>query len=173
MKYKRSFGGVAIKSAHDKPGTFTAAHGDMVMVAAEIMSGFGGLKAAFELAKGLKDIDDAVRRNAAVMELQEKILSAQEAQAALVKRNDELEKQLASFQQWDTEKEKYELKEIYPQTFAYVIKENARGTEPLHWICAGCYQTRKKSILQKSDAVHLTCPECETQIQYKDIAYIA
>jgi mannose/cellobiose epimerase-like protein (N-acyl-D-glucosamine 2-epimerase family) len=143
------------------------------MVAAEIMSGLGGLKTAFDLAKGLKDIDDTVRRNAAVMELQEKILTAQQAQAALVERLRELEKQVASFEQWDIEKEKYELKEIYRQTLAYVIKENARGTEPSHSICAACYQMRRKSILQKSDAVHMTCPECETQYQYKDIAYIA
>ena len=104
---------------------------------------------AFDLAKGLKDIDDATRRNAAVIELQEKILAAHRAQLELAERARELEKQLASFEQWDTEKEKYELKEIYPETFAYVLKETARGTEPSHSICAACYQMRKKSILQK------------------------
>jgi len=143
------------------------------MVAAEIISGLGGLKTAFDLAKALKDIDDRARRNSAVIELQEKILGAQETQSALIERVRELEKQLASFEQWDAEKEKYELKEIYQETFAYVIKESARGTEPSHWICAACYQMRKKSILQKSDSVHMICPACEAQIQYKDIAYIA
>ncbi len=66
------------------------------MVAPELISSLGGLKAAFDLAKGLKDIDDARRRNAAVIELQEKILAAQQAQAALVERINELEKQVAS-----------------------------------------------------------------------------
>jgi hypothetical protein len=119
------------------------------MVAAEIMSGLGGLKAAFDLAKGLKDIDDATRRNAAVIELQEKILTAQQAQSALLERVSELEKQVASFEQWSAEKEKYELKEIHPHSFAYVIKENARGNEPSHLICAACYQVRKKIHLAK------------------------
>ena len=137
------------------------------MVAAEIISGLGGLKAAFDLAKGLKDIDDRARRNEAVIELQDKILTAQRAQSDLVERIHELEKQLASFEQWNAEKEKYELKEIYPETFAYVIKEDARGTEPSHLICAACYQGCKKSILQKSSGVHLTCPECKTQVQFK------
>ena len=121
------------------------------MVAAEIMSGLGGFKAVFDLLKGLKNIDDRVRRDAAVMEIQEKILAAREAHSALLDRVGELEKKLASFEHWDTEKEKYELKEIYPQTFAYVIKEKVRGTEPSHLICAACYQMRKKSILQKSE----------------------
>jgi len=35
----------------------------------------------FDIAKGLKDIDDAARRNAAVIELQERILSAQQSQS--------------------------------------------------------------------------------------------
>jgi hypothetical protein len=36
-----------------------------VMVA-EVFAGLGALKTAFDIAKGLKDIDDATRRNAAV-----------------------------------------------------------------------------------------------------------
>ncbi len=137
------------------------------MAAAEIMSGLGGLKAAFDLARGLKDIDDAARRNAAVIELQEKILTAQQAQSALLERVSELEKQVVGFEQWEGEKEKYELKEIYPHSFAYMIKETARGTEPSHLICAACYQARKKSILQQSSGICLTCPECKTEIYFK------
>ena len=57
---------------------------------AEVFAGIGALKAAFDIAKGLKDIDDAARRNAAVIELQEKILSAQSAQSDLVQRIREL-----------------------------------------------------------------------------------
>ena len=44
----------------------------------EVFAGLSALKTAFDIAKGLKDIDDATRRNAAVIELQEKILLAQE-----------------------------------------------------------------------------------------------
>ena len=39
---------------------------------AEVYAGLTSLKVAFDLAKGLKDMDDATRRNAAVIELQEK-----------------------------------------------------------------------------------------------------
>jgi uncharacterized coiled-coil DUF342 family protein len=71
---------------------------------AELITGLGAIKSAFDLAKGLKDIDDAARRNAAVIELQEKILSAQAAQSALVERIGELEKQVAGFKAWEAQK---------------------------------------------------------------------
>jgi hypothetical protein len=59
---------------------------------AGIYGGISAFKAAFDIAKGLKDINDAAQRNAAVIELQEKILSAQAAQAALIERVHDLEK---------------------------------------------------------------------------------
>ena len=48
---------------------------------AEVFAGLSAIKTAFDLAKGLKDIDDATRRNAVIIELQEKILSARDAQS--------------------------------------------------------------------------------------------
>ena len=51
---------------------------------AEVFVGLGSIKAAFDIAKGLKDIDDATRRNTAIIELQEKILSAQAEQSELI-----------------------------------------------------------------------------------------
>jgi hypothetical protein len=37
----------------------------------EAFAGLGAIRTDFDIAKGLKDIDDAARRNAAVIELQE------------------------------------------------------------------------------------------------------
>jgi hypothetical protein len=62
-----------------------------------------------DIAKGLKDINDATVRNAAVIELQEKILAAQAEQTALVVRVGELEKEVADLKAWDAEKQRYEL----------------------------------------------------------------
>ena len=59
---------------------------------AEVFTGLSAIKTAFDLARGLKDIDDAARRNAAVIELQEKILAARETQSTLLERVSELEK---------------------------------------------------------------------------------
>jgi uncharacterized protein YlxW (UPF0749 family) len=63
---------------------------------AEVFAGLGALKTAFDIAKGLKDIDDTTRRNTAVIDLQEKILSAQQSQASLVESISNLEKEVAS-----------------------------------------------------------------------------
>ena len=39
---------------------------------AEVFAGLSAIKSAFDIAKGLKDIDDATRRNAAVIEFKKK-----------------------------------------------------------------------------------------------------
>jgi hypothetical protein len=130
--------------------------------------GVSALQTAFNLAKGMKDLNTAVAINSAVIELQENILSAQQAQAALVKRIDDLERKVADFEKWDAEKEKYDLKEIHPHNYAYASKPNAERPETPHLICAKCFEDRKKYILQKSSAVHLTCPQCKTMVQFKE-----
>jgi hypothetical protein len=102
----------------------------------EVFAGLGAIKTAFDIAKGLKDIDDAARRNAAVIELQEKILTAQQEQMALVERIGELEEQMRRFKTWEAEKKRYKLTDYGGGTFAYALKpEEAKG-EPEHRICA-------------------------------------
>jgi hypothetical protein len=140
------------------------------MVVTETIAGLSAIKTAFDMTKALKDINDAAIRNAAVIELQEKILAARDAQTALLDRIAGLEKEVAGFEKWDTEKEEYELKEIFARTFAYAITESARGTRPPHLICANCYEGRKKSILQRADAAHLICPDCKTRIRFEQAA---
>src|SRR6516162_2494056 len=100
----------------------------------EVFAGLGAIKTAFDIAKGLKDIDDAARRNAAVIELQEKILTAQQAQMALVERIDELEKEVASFEAWAREKKRYKLTDYGGGTFAYALKPEEAQGEPPHRI---------------------------------------
>jgi uncharacterized protein YlxW (UPF0749 family) len=74
---------------------------------AEVFAGLGALKTAFDIAKGLKDIDDTTRRNTAVIDLQEKILSAQQSQASLVESISNLEKEVACLKAWEEEKSRY------------------------------------------------------------------
>src|SRR5690242_14241117 len=106
---------------------------------AEVYAGLGAIKAAFDLARGLKDINDATVRNAVVIELQEKILDAQAAQAAALERIGQLEKQVAAFEQWETDKQQYELKDLGCGALAYMLKPDARGTKPPHAVCTNCF----------------------------------
>jgi hypothetical protein len=117
-------------------------------MAAEVLAGLGALKSAFDIAKSLKDIDDAARRNGAVIELQEKILGAQSAQAQLIESVSALEKEMAHLKAWNTDKERYKLTELRPGVTAYSLKEGMENGEPPHHLCASCYQGHHKTILQ-------------------------
>ena len=142
------------------------------MVVAETIAGLGAIKTAFDLAKGLKDIDDTARRNAAVIELQEKILSAQQAQAALVERVGELETEVAGFEKWEAEKERYQLTDFGGNTFAYALKPEAANGEPPHRLCPNCYQKRQKALLQfefvsgVSGREKWKCPSCSSEFEF-------
>jgi uncharacterized protein YlxW (UPF0749 family) len=81
-------------------------------MAGEVFAGSSALKSALDIAKGLKDIADATARNAAVIELQEQILSAQAAQFTLLERISGLEKEVASLKTWEADKQRYELKDL-------------------------------------------------------------
>jgi len=136
------------------------------MVVAETLAGLSALKSALDMTKALKDINDATIRNAAVIELQETILAAREAQTTLMERVAGLEKQVDSFEKWDTEKDNYQLTAIYPETLAYARKPSAESSVPPHFICANCYEMRKKRILQRTDAAHVACPECKVRLRF-------
>lgn len=131
-----------------------------------------GLSAAFDIARGLKDIDDAARRNAAVLELQVKILAAQSDQAVLVERLGALEKELARLKDWETEKARYQLTDFGENTFAYSLKPEAALGEPPHRLCPTCYDLkRQKSVLQfrgrdafKRDIYQ--CPACRHEYAF-------
>ena len=132
---------------------------------AEVFAGLGSIKAAFDIAKGLKDIDDATRRNTAIIELQEKTLSAQAEQSELIETIGDLKKRVTELETWEAEKQRYELKDIGTGRPAY--EESKRNAEPPHQICAACYQNGKKSLLQPSTSMyskHLICPECKTDL---------
>jgi hypothetical protein len=139
----------------------------------EVFAGLSAIKTAFDIAKGLKDIDDATRRNAAIIELQKELLAAQATQSDLVQRIGKLEEEVHRFETWEVEKQRYELN-AFGTGFAYIVKPEARGTEPVHQICANCYARGKKSFLAvvPSNTARQAlgmgtvyrCPECRAEI---------
>ena len=137
-------------------------------MASEIFAGLSALKTAFDLAKGLKDINDTATRNAAVIDLQEKILAAQQAQSTLIERLGALEKELTNFETWSAEKERYELTQVDNGVFVYALKPGIKTGEPPHLLCTNCYQQNKKSLLQATQQlkgrhrVHV-CPACKSE----------
>ena len=136
---------------------------------AEVYGGLAGLKVAFDLVKGLKDINDATIRNATLMELQGRILEAQQEQSTLLQHLTELKDELKGLRDWEAEKQRYQLKELPPGILVYALKEQFMAEEPSHSLCPTCYQKGKKSLLHSNEpgnGIHrLTCYECKTQLR--------
>ncbi len=109
--------------------------------------GLAALKSAFDLTKGLKDIDDRVRLNDARLKLQETILEAQQAQSELLEKANNLEKRVAELKAWDEDKRRYKLNQLRPNVVVYSLKEDMANGEPDHSLCPACYSSHYKSIL--------------------------
>ena len=139
------------------------------------------LNTAGNIVKAFLDVRGAIQEQGKIFELQRVILaahqsalSAQEPQSALLQRIRDLEKQIADFETWEREKPRYQMMDVNPSrgsVIVYALKEEAKGTEPIHLLCAKCFQHRIKSPLQSSpktdrgQRVHF-CPECKTEYAY-------
>src|ERR1700689_3865299 len=75
-------------------------------------------------------------------------VAAQTREAALLDRERDLEEKGRSFETWNAEKNRYEFKALRPSVFAYMLKPSERSSEPPHWLCANCYENRKKAVFQ-------------------------
>jgi hypothetical protein len=142
-------------------------------MAAEIFAGIGAFKQMFDMARALKDMNDQNVRIATAIDLQQKILEAQEQQAALARRNAELESTVAAFERWETESGRYQLVDYGGGTFAYELKADAANGEPIHRLCPACFSRRRKSILQfdaptatRQDRYNCSEPECKAQFEF-------
>jgi len=136
-----------------------------------ISSGLASLKAAKDIAETLINLRDTAKFQGAVVELQGKILSAQSDQFTLLERVRELETKMAKLEAWETEKKRYALKDFGGNTFAYELKPEETGSEPMHRICPKCYGNGHKSILQShgKNAVRqdtYQCTECKTDYNF-------
>lgn len=133
-------------------------------------------RAASDITRGLLELKSVSEVQGKVIELQSVIMSAQNAAmtaqtdlAAALQRIEALEKELGSVQGWEREKRRYDLQPIYKDRFAYVLRPEAQGQEPPHWLCASCFNQDKKSILQlvteSSGQRTYECPRCKARLQ--------
>jgi hypothetical protein len=98
--------------------------------------------------------------------------AAQEERTELIEKVRQLEKQVGDLTAWQVEKQRYELIEASEGAFTYVLKADRQSGEPIHWLCANCYQNNKKSILQLAERNvgqggrmnRWNCPTCRASI---------
>lgn len=141
-----------------------------------IAAAYTGLKTAYDLTTSFLKLKLSAETQSKVIELQGVIVAAQQdafvaqtAQTALLKRVDELEQQIAEFEAWEAEKQRYQLTDFGGGTFAYVLKADMTYGEPIHKVCPTCFQKGHKSILQSLGPNAFrqemcVCTTCETKL---------
>jgi hypothetical protein len=108
--------------------------------------------------------------NEKVLNVQIALADAHKEQTMLVETISALKKEIARFETWETQKHRYELRQVaYLGSSAYVIKPDAQGSEPLHCICAACYENARKAVLQPTQQEHARhrywqCPLCKANV---------
>lgn len=140
-------------------------------MAAELLAGLSAFKTMFDIAKSMKDMSDAVNRNAAVADLWEQIIAAQTRYTAAIEQVNELETKLGTFEKWEADKKRYQMKDFGGGTIAYELKQSEAGDEPMHRICPNCYQEGHKSILQNTGITTYkqqlsVCHRCKTEFKF-------
>ena len=121
----------------------------------EITAGLGSLKAAKDIVQGLNAAatevtvnDVKIQLQGFILEAQQGLFAAQQNEAALAARINELEQETMRLKDWSAEREKYELKPIDTGSFAYMPKTGMDDSQPPHWLCTECFENGHKSILQ-------------------------
>ena len=122
-----------------------------------------------DLAKGNSEIEDKAHTLA---DLTRTILGNSIAMIQLESHLREkartLEEKLREMENWEEEKERYELRNTGAHyAFAYVLKESSQTPDTVYWLCTTCFEKRKKRILQpeitRTGRV-LRCSECNLTI---------
>jgi hypothetical protein len=122
---------------------------------AEIGAGLGSLKAMKDIVQTLNSVRNEVAVNsvkielqAHILDVQQALLAAQEAGAATARRIAELEQEIVGFKDWRGEAERYQLQDVGRGATVYALKLGMENGEPPHWLCANCFNQRRKSLLQ-------------------------
>ena len=122
-------------------------------------------------ARSLANYNDIV---AAVSEVNTKLMDAQivgikslDEQRALHGRVHELEELLNSLRDWQQTSVDYSLQAVgaLQRDFVYVYKPKTSRTKPNHWVCARCFEEKKKYVLgQTYNERAYECPNCKVQV---------
>jgi hypothetical protein len=142
---------------------------DMTVISGTI----SGLKTASDLVKSVISANTMVEVNSKALELQRALLSAyadaisaKETQSALLDEIRELKGQLSKNEEFVADMKRYKLYQPDSTATVYALKESMSNGEPPHYLCANCYQSKRKTILQVLDQPggwqYFTCPSCKS-----------
>lgn len=109
---------------------------------------------ANQIIKAVLDARDKHSNLEQFITLQTEIATINTGYIALTQQNqsllaeiDNLKKEITNFEEWDNQKKRYKLYSPWDSAVVYAITESQSNGEPPHWICAECYNSRKRSFL--------------------------
>ena len=128
----------------------------------EISAGLNSLKLAKDIVQALNGAQNAVAINqikldlqGAILDAQQGLFVAQEAQSTAAKRIADLEQEIMRMKDWSAERERYQLVDVDRGAFAYMPKPGMENSQPAHWLCTNCFEQGRKSFLQfKGQGMH-------------------
>lgn len=122
---------------------------------AEISAGLSSLKTMKDIVQGLNAAKNEAALNSVkidlqglILEAQQGLFAAQEAQSADARRIADLEQELVRLKDWSAEKQRYELTSFRGGSVAYAQKPSVENRQAPHWLCANCFEQGRKSFLQ-------------------------
>jgi hypothetical protein len=141
---------------------------------AELSAAVTGLNLLTQMGKSLFQAHTQVEREKiygefreTIIELHERILSAQLQMQDFLRIKVETEEKLKRYENWEVESAKYECYSPTPGVTVYTLKPEHVGEQPALWICPTCYEDRKKSILQYEETrgvfTGMRCPKCKAE----------
>jgi ribosomal protein S6 len=143
------------------------------MVSMTSIIGFAsGMKTAADITKALIDLKVTGEVQAKIVELQSIIMSAQSSaleaqqeQFGFQRRIEDLENEINRLKEIGEEKINYEIKQVDPGCFAYMLKLEFRKNELPMWFCIPCFDNGYKRVLQStgensSSRLRYTCTSC-------------
>ncbi len=149
------------------------------MTYADVTTALTGIRTLAEFvtlaAKSKKDLDvaqKAAELNAVILDLQAAMFGVNAQNQDLLRRQHELEQQIAEMENWKATAEKYSLIEVSLDVFFYTNNKDQNTTEPSHWLCTKCYEDHKKSIVQRqkesptSSSEFYVCPNCKQEFRF-------
>lgn len=140
-----------------------------------VFAGLTAFNGLINAAKALAQMNNESVRLQASIDLQRDIFTAQQEYSTLLQQVGELKEKVASFEKWETEKERYDLKSLGWGALAYMLKPAERGTTPPHIVCTKCYGDGRASPIQntfvKGEGRRLLCPACKTPVSPDSSVY--
>ena len=144
----------------------------------EISAALASVRVASDIAKGIlslnKDVavnEKAIELLSNILSLQKDLLSLQSEYGELLKSKGDLEEQLKQFDTWSKTESQYKLDEVSSGIFVRSPNNLDESKEPMHWLCAHCWEDKIKSILQLDHSGETykkyICPRCKNTIEVR------